>query len=169
MAPWAVVQQTTFYIIAAVMVIGAICVVILRNIFHCALALSLVAIGAAGLYFMLDAEFLAVVQILVYVGAVITIIVFMIMLTQRVSGKGVKQSNQQKFISFIVSSGLLGLLLWKLPTVAWKTTPESDKLANVQTIGNALLTTYLFPFEIISIILLASLIGAIVLARRETK
>ncbi len=168
-APWAVVQQGTFYIIAVAMVIGAILVVTLKNVFHCALSLALVAIGAAGLYFMLDAEFLAVVQILVYVGAVITLIAFVVMLTQRVSGKNFKQSNNQKFISLIVSAGLLFMFFKKLPSVAWKTAPETDKLADVQTIGNALLTKYIFPFEIISVVLLVALIGAIVLARRENK
>lgn len=168
-APWAVVQQATFYIIALAMVIGAVLVVTLKNIFHCALSLALVAIGAAGIYFILDSEFLAIVQIFVYVGAVITLITFMVMLTQRVSGKKFKQSNNQKFLSLVISGGLLFLFFKKLPGVAWKTAPETDQLADVQTIGNALLTKYIFPFEIISVVLLAALIGAIVLARRENK
>jgi len=167
--PWALVQQITFYVIAVTMIIGAICVVTLKNIFHCTLSLALVAMGAAGLYFMLDAEFLAVVQVLVYVGAVVTLIAFVVMLTQRVSGKEFKQSNEQKALSFFVSFVILGLFLWKLPNVAWKTSAPTNQLADIQTIGNALLTNYIFPFEIISVILLVALIGAIVLARREHK
>jgi NADH:ubiquinone oxidoreductase subunit 6 (subunit J) len=169
MPPWGVVQQSTFYIIALAMIIGAVMVVTLRNVFHCALALALVAVGAAGLYLMLDAEFLAVVQILVYVGAVITLIAFVIMLTQRATGVKMKQSNEQKFLSLFVSCSILYLLVTKLPTVPWKTETTNGKLADVETIGNALLTTYLLPFEVISVVLLVALIGAIVLARREHK
>jgi NADH-quinone oxidoreductase subunit J len=91
------------------------------------------------------------------------------MLTQREIRTKMRQSNEQKGLSFIVSIGILGLLFWKLPTVGWKTAIGTSKLADINTIGNALLTTYIFPFEVISVVLLVALIGAIVLARREKK
>jgi len=166
-APWELVQLVSFYFFAAVMVITALGVVTLRNVFHAALCLAVVASGAAVIYLILDAEFLAFAQILIYVGAVITLIAFVIMLTQRAVGARIRQSNDQKFLSLVVSVILLSLLLWKIPTTVWNATSDQTSLADAKTIGNALLTKYLLPFEVISIVLLVALIGAIVLARRE--
>jgi NADH:ubiquinone oxidoreductase subunit 6 (subunit J) len=166
-APWELVQLVSFYFFAAVMVITALGVVTLRNVFHSALCLAVVASGAAVIYLILDAEFLAFAQILIYVGAVITLIAFVIMLTQRAVGARIRQSNDQKFLSLVVSVILLSLLLWKIPTTVWNATSDQTSLADAKTIGNALLTKYLLPFEVISIVLLIALIGAIVLARRE--
>ena len=166
-APWELVQLVSFYFFAAVMVITALGVVTLRNVFHAALCLAVVASGAAVIYLILDAEFLAFAQILIYVGAVITLIAFVIMLTQRAVGARIRQSNDQKFLSLVVSVILLSLLLWKIPTTVWNATSDQTSLADAKTIGNALLTKYLLPFEVISIVLLIALIGAIVLARRE--
>jgi len=168
--PWEWVQLVGFYGIAGLMVIGALMVVTLRNIFHSALALAAVAIGAACVYLTLDAEFLAFVQIMVYVGSVVTLIAFMVMLTQRSShGKPVRQSNDQKTISLIVVLSLFALLIWKIPTTVWNTTASTGALADTKTIGTAFLKEYILPFEAISVLLLVVLIGAIVLARRESK
>jgi NADH:ubiquinone oxidoreductase subunit 6 (subunit J) len=166
-APWELVQLVSFYFFAAVMIITALGVVTLRNAFHAALCLAVVASGAAVMYLMLDAEFLAFAQILIYVGAVITLIAFVVMLTQRAVGKKIRQSNDQKFLSLVVSAILLSLLLWKIPTTVWNATSSQSTLADTKTIGNALLTKYILPFEVISIVLLVAMIGAIVLARRE--
>lgn len=167
-APWEWVQLISFYAIAAVMVLGALFVVTMKNIFHAALSLAVVAMGAAVVYLMLDAEFLGFVQIMVYVGAVITLIAFVVMLTQRANQSGDnKATNHQKFISFVSVGTVLALLLWKIPNASWLTTVTNAELANAHTIGNALLTDYLLPFEAVSVLLLAVLIGAIVLSRRE--
>jgi NADH:ubiquinone oxidoreductase subunit 6 (subunit J) len=170
LTPWEWTQLISFYGIAALMIVAALMVVTLRNIFHSALGLAAVALGAAAIYLMLDAEFLAFVQILVYVGAVVTLIAFMVMLTQRAShGKLVRQSNDQKTISFIVVLSLFALLIWKIPTTVWNTTVSTGNLADAKTLGTAFLKEYIMPFEVISIVLLVALIGAIVLARREPK
>jgi len=159
----------TFYIISSIAVISAILVVTLRNIIHSVISLALLLVAVAGLYITLWAEFIALVQVLIYVGAVIVLFLFLIMLTYRISDKTIKQTNEQKSISFILSGLLLFLLITVLTRTSWNVT-STPEIANITSkIGNLLLTTYVFPFELISVVLLACLIGAIVIAKKEDK
>jgi len=157
----------TFYILATIAVISAILVVSLRNLVHCVISLGLFLLTIAGLYITLLAEFIALVQILLYVGAIIVLFLFLIMLTYRLTDKTITQTNEQKGISFILAGLLLFLLITVLNHTSWNVT-DTPEIANATSkIGNLLLTTYVFPFELISIVLLASLIGAIVIAKKE--
>lgn len=154
------------YLMMAIILLGSIAVVTMRNLFHSALFLTLVLILTAGLYITLSAEFLAAVQILLYVGAVMTLIIFVIMLTERLGEKTIPQKNKQS--PFVI----VGLLIF-IPLVAriiLKTSwPVKDNLPEVSVfdIGNALMGPYVFPFEVISVILIAALIGATIIARKE--
>ncbi len=160
-------QIITFYILAGIAVISAILVVTLRSLVHCVISLALLLLTVAGLYMTLFAEFIALVQILIYVGAVIVLFLFLIMLTHRIADKGIKQTNEQKGISFILTGLLLFLLITILNRTSWNITPQGEIVDTTSKIGNLLLTTYVLPFELISVVLLACLIGAIVIARKE--
>ena len=157
----------TFYILAGIAVISAILVITLRNLVHGVISLALMMLAIAGLYITLFAEFIAMVQVLIYVGAVVVLFLFLIMLTLRLTDKGIKQTNEQKGISFILAGLLLFLLITILNRTSWNVTPAPEVANNISKIGNLLLTTYILPFELISVVLLACLIGAIVIARKE--
>ncbi|MEW6620288.1 MAG: NADH-quinone oxidoreductase subunit J [bacterium] len=160
-------SMITFYILAGIAVISAILVVSLRSLVHCVVSLALLLLTLAGLYITLWAEFIALVQVLIYVGAIIVLFLFLIMLTYRISDKGIKQTNEQKSTSAILAGLLLFLLITVLTKTTWNVTPTSEVVNTTAKIGNLLLTTYVFPFELISLVLLACLIGAIVIAKKE--
>lgn len=156
-----------FYIIAGLTVGSALCVVTVKNLFHCALFLVLSFFGVAGLYILLEAEFLAAVQVLIYVGAITVLILFGIMLTHKIYDKTVRQTSNQKFVSFLV---VFGILLLILPVIInsfeGKFLPEHFYLS-ISELGKFLMREYLLPFEVVSVVLLASLIGAIVIATKD--
>jgi len=156
----------TFYCIAAVVLVSALLAVTLKNLFHSALFLALSLVGVAGIYLFLGAEFLAAIQVLIYVGAIVTLIIFVIMLTAKISDKSIRQTNQQKFISFIVAMSIFILLssIILKKEIAPNFIRENVKVSDI---GRELITTYGLPFEVISVVLLIALIGAIVLSRRE--
>jgi NADH-quinone oxidoreductase subunit J len=160
-------QVITFYTLSAIAVISAVLVVSLRSLIHCVVSLALLLLTIAGLFITLFAEFIALVQVLIYVGAVIVLFLFLIMLTYRITDKTITQTNEQKGISFIISGLLLFLLITVLNRTAWNTSQEIVAENTTSKIGNLLLTTYVLPFELISIVLLACLIGAIVIARKD--
>ena len=156
----------TFYCIAAVVLVSALLAVTLKNLFHSALFLALSLVGVAGIYLFLGAEFLAAIQVLIYVGAIVTLIIFVIMLTARISDTSIRQTNQQKFISFIVALSIFILLssIILKKEIVHTFIRENVKVSDI---GRELITTYGLPFEVISVVLLIALIGAIVLSRRE--
>lgn len=160
-------EDITFYILSAIAISSAVLVVTLRNLIHCVISLALLLLTIAGLYITLWAEFIALVQILIYVGAVIVLFLFLIMLTYRISDKTIKQTNEQKSISFILAGLLLFLLITVFTRTSWNVTPSTQIADTTSKIGHLLLTTYVFPFELISVVLLSCLIGAIVIARKE--
>ncbi len=156
-----------FYIIAGIVIIFSIMTVTLKNIFHSALSLILVLFGIAAVYIYLEAEFLALVQILIYVGAITVLIIFAIMLTAKISDKSLKQNNEQKPISFLISLTAAVILIFVLIQVNSSTKAIDFKSPSLMSIGKELLTKYVLPFELISLILLAALIGAIVIGRKD--
>lgn len=155
------------YVVMAAILVFALGVVTLRNLFHCALCLAGALIGTAGIYIMLHAEYLAAVQILLYVGGVITLVIFAVMLTEHLAGKTVRQNNSQSLLAIIGSLGfvtLIGTLIVKTP---WPVSQAALKAkASVMSLGQALMGTYVFPFEIISIVLIAALIGTVIIAKQ---
>ncbi|MFH2034940.1 MAG: NADH-quinone oxidoreductase subunit J [Candidatus Zixiibacteriota bacterium] len=159
--------QPIFYLIAFVIIVSSLLVVSLRNIFHSALFLILCLFCVAGIYILLEAEFLAAVQVLLYVGAVSILIVFAIMLTSQLANKKIVQTNEMGLIGFFVSAGILMATLTAFPYTMWKFSDTPLTPENIFTIGQLLMTDFVLPFEVVSILLLAALIGAIVLARRE--
>src|SRR3954471_17693327 len=162
-----------FFLLSALILGAALAVVTVRNIIHSALWLIASFFGVAALYLLLEAEFIAVVQVLVYVGAISILILFAIMLTRHVTGEGVRQLYQRWWVALLVAAALFGLLI--APTVAnysWNSVPPAapDQVATISSsvqIGTAFMREYLLPFEIASVLLLVALIGAIVIAYEE--
>lgn len=157
---------------ATVAIAGAVMLVSLRNLVRSVLAMILSFTGVALLYLVLNAEFLAAVQILIYVGAVAILILFAVMLTQRVADPSRPVNNSQAWLAFTVASALFVLLMTALAPLKWPDLPElpllqgsTETVASVMNIGTQLMGAYLLPFEVASIVLLVALLGAIILAR----
>jgi NADH-quinone oxidoreductase subunit J len=164
-----VAQNIAFYVIAAMMVFGAIRVVTCKNLVHAALWLVLVLAGVAAQYILLAAEFIAITQVLVYLGAIVVLFLFGIMLTRAKTGTDVNLDNPTigKVGAGVIGLALFGLLGYTL----WDQFrgQEFGDMAVQRTaeVSDSIFSTYLVPFEVISVVLLAALIGAIVLARRD--
>jgi NADH-quinone oxidoreductase subunit J len=161
-----------FLILSAFILGAALAVVTVRNIIHSALWLIASFFGVASLYLLMEAEFVAVVQVLVYVGAISILILFAIMLTRHVTGEGVRQLYQRWWVALLVAAGLFGLLI--VPTVYnvnWVgTAPQAGQsvaISSAVQLGTAFMREYLLPFELASVLLLVALIGAIVIAFEE--
>lgn len=147
---------------------AAVLVVTLRNIFHSALSLVLTLLGVAVIYLYLGAEFLAMVQVLLYIGAIMTLLIFAIMLTHHIGDKTVPQANRQSLPAFALLSLLNVLFLWAVTAAAWKVLPETaNATIDAKALGTALMGAYVFPFEIVSVVLIIALVGAIILGRRD--
>ncbi len=152
----------------AAILVFALGVVTFRNLFHCALCLAAALIGTAGIYIALQAEFLAGVQILLYVGGVITLVVFAIMLTEHLAGKTVRQNNAQSLPAIVGLAGFVTALIALILKTPWPVTEAALKAkTSAMGLGEALMGTYVFPFEVISIVLLAALIGTVVIAKKD--
>ena len=154
-----------FFLLAALTLIAGILVVTVRYVVHSALALVGAFFGVAGLYLLLEAEFLAVVQVLIYVGAISVLILFAIMLTRGLMSSDETGVNAQWAAAALIAMFLfMGMFLisargpWPIDTTAITTDL-------VPRLGQRLVTTYVLPFEVISLLLLGALIGALMIAR----
>ena len=163
-----------FYIFAGIAILAAIRVVTNKNILHAALFLILALFSVAAIYILLRAEFLAAVQILLYVGAIMALFVFTILLINVVQAQFLRQFHGQFWLALALVGCLaleIGYLLFKdvqgnFP-LTQETPPEVAAKAALETLARLLMTDYLLLFEVASILLLAAMIGAIVLARGE--
>lgn len=158
-----------FWFLAAVTVVSAAGVAFSRNIVYSAFALMGTLVGAAGLFVLLAADFVAVVQVLIYVGGVLVLMLFAVMLTHRVGD--VRISNRAiGTIPALLIVGVVGAVMARAVfTSSWHLKPPAAPEPTTYGIGNAFLTDYVLPFELASMVLLAALIGAVVLSRKELK
>jgi NADH-quinone oxidoreductase subunit J len=167
------VIQIIFFVIAALIIGSAMMVVTVRNIIHAALWLISSFFGVAMLYLLLEAEFLAVSQVLIYVGAVSVLVLFAIMLTRQVTGTGERQLFYERWWVGALIAGVLfaAILVPTFATYEWNTIdPESAEVVGVTgvpEIGAAFMQEFLLPFEIAAVLLLVALVGAIVIAYEE--
>jgi NADH-quinone oxidoreductase subunit J len=142
-------------------------VVTLKNIFHSLLFLILCFFSIAGIYILLSAEFVAAVQVLIYVGAITVLLIFAIMLTAQLYSPSIRQSNEQVIPGLLVVGALLIVTLSVLSRTSWRISTQGIEGQSTVSIGKALLTTYVLPFEVVSLVLIAALIGAVIIARKE--
>jgi NADH-quinone oxidoreductase subunit J len=168
-----VAQNIAFAIIAALMVFAAVRVVTTGKIVHAALWLVVVLAGIAAQYILLAAEFTAVVQVLVYIGAIVVLFLFGIMLTAS-SLEGSEMVNRRmRPAAIVIALALFGVMAWSLwdyfgdteIDLVGRSTAELGQ--TTAQVADSLFLTYLVPFEVVSVLLLAALTGAIVLARRD--
>lgn len=168
-------EHILFYIFAAIAVVSAILVITRRNVVHSAAFLGATLFAVAGIFLTLRAEFLAGVQVIVYVGGILVLFVFVIMLIAVERSVFERQYNRQWGIALVTSAILileLGYVVFQgrdsfvLPPVA---APAADVVGNSERVGMALYTTYLLPFEIASILLLVAIVGAVVLSKKRTQ
>jgi NADH-quinone oxidoreductase subunit J len=165
--PLPTVQQVVFIGIALLTIGGALTVVLARNLFHSALGLIVSFFGVAGIYFIAEAEFVGVSQVLVYVGAISTLITFAIMLTRGMMFGTTSPRNRQSgtaamitVLTFLVLAALMNAVPW--PQVG---EPITDGEAIIARIGTMFVNEYVVAFELLALLLLVALAGAIVLAR----
>ena len=168
-------ELVLFYIFAAIAVVSAILVITRHNVVHSAAFLGATLFAVAGIFLTLHAEFLAGVQVIVYVGGILVLFVFVIMLISVERSVHERQYNRQWTIALITSAILiaeiaLGLYRGKdsfvLPNVL---PPAAVAAGNSEQVGMALYTVYLLPFEIASILLLVAIVGAVVLSKKRTQ
>jgi NADH:ubiquinone oxidoreductase subunit 6 (subunit J) len=161
------VQTVVFVILSLVTLGAAFAVVTSKNLFHSALFLILSFVGVASLYVLLEAPFLAAVQILVYVGAIAILIVFAIMLTRRLMAEDLVQRNAQwgwSALGAVLLFVALGVILFQ---VNWPVVEAAVPKETISTLGQDLMGRYLVPFEVASVLLLVALVGSIIIARER--
>jgi len=141
-------------------------VVFSRKLTYSVFALLVTFFGVAGLYVFLEADFLAAVQLLIYVGGVLVLLLFGVMLTGRIVDVRISHGSANRIVGGIAALSMAGILAFVILTTTWNTVGAHTISDTVTTIGNLLMTKWLLPFEIASILLLAALIGAAMLARR---
>lgn len=156
-----------FYLFGLITIVSAFIVVFSRNIIYSAFSLLFTFFGVAGLYVLLSADFLAITQILIYVGGILVLLLFGVMLTSRVIDVQVKTGTLQTLPAVILTAGLAGVLCGAFFMTQWKASPGPELKSTAPKIGEMLMTTYILPFEIASVVLLVALIGAAMIARRE--
>ncbi len=156
-----------FWIMAVVAVVAALGVIFLRNVFRAALSLVLCFITVAGLYITLSADFLAAVQILVYVGAISVLIILAIMMTREVQQGS--PSNKMKLPAFIVAVVLLGIMIYTVTANSWQIAAESPLTPTTVPLAAKLFSEsgFILPVEIAAMLILAAILGAIVIAREK--
>lgn len=163
-----VAQNIGFAVIALLMVIGALRVVTANNVVHAALWLVVVLAGAAAQYVLLAAEFVAITQVLVYIGAVMVLFLFGTMLTRARIGQEQDLNNKNWLLGIPVALVLLGAMVVALVNGFKDEKLPADAVpVSTQTISDQIFGPYLLPFWALSFVLLAAVIGAIVLARRD--
>jgi NADH-quinone oxidoreductase subunit J len=157
--------EVAFVIVAVVGAVAAIRMVTSQNVIHAALYLVVTLTSVGAVYLLLAAEFLAWVQILIYVGAIVVLLLFSLMLTRAPIGRDTLD-NQQRGIAAVIGIGILiGLVILLQSTFGGKKIAASA--THTADIGTSLFRGYVLPFEIVSVLLLAALVGAVVLARKE--
>jgi NADH-quinone oxidoreductase subunit J len=158
-----------FYLLAGLTVTGAAGVALSRNILYSAIGLLMALLGAGSLYVFLSADFLAVTQLLVYIGGVLVLILFAVMLTNRVTEIEISNASFGLFGGIMLFVATAPVLLAVALVTPWSSSGPGPVAYTTEALGNAFLTKWLLPFEVASMVLLATLVGAIVIARKEIK
>lgn len=161
-------QEAAFLVLAVVGGLAGLLVVTSRNIVHAALYLVVALSSVAGTYLLLAAPFIAFVQVIIYVGAIVVLILFGIMLTRAPVGRRVLDNTLRARVgAFVIGLGVFTMLTWFMAD-AWRGERiAGQEVTATAALGTSIFRNYVLPFEAVSILLLAALVGAIVLARRD--
>jgi NADH-quinone oxidoreductase subunit J len=157
----------TFWGLCVLLIGSALAVVLTKNLFHSVLYLALSLTATAGVFLALDAEFLAAVQLLLYAGGVVTIVVFAIVVTERLVGERITQTSRHILAGFVLAGALLLALLRVLRGADLPVERQVITVDVTRAIGQVLLTEFVLPFELLAVLLLVGLLGALYFARPE--
>tara|TARA_B100002052_G_scaffold37429_1_gene29578 strand:- start:104 stop:598 length:495 start_codon:yes stop_codon:yes gene_type:complete len=160
--------EIVFWLVAVFTIVSASFVVLNNQLLYSAIALLFSLFGVAGLYIFLWADFIAGIQLLVYIGGINVLIIFGIMLTNKISSVRLSQTNVQQGVGAVVALWLLILISLVISKTPWLQIEASEPAETVSVIGTLLLSKYLLPFEAISLLLLGALIGAALLSREAS-
>ena len=160
-------QNFFFGVLSLVMVVAAFRLVTTKNVVRAALFLAIVLAGAAGQFLLLAAEFVAMVQILVYIGAIVVLLLFGVMLTRAPVGQTPDTDNDQRWLAALVALFLLGALGAVLTDAFGDDKIEFGVIQRTASVSDSIFSTYVIPFEVSSILLLSALVGAVAIARRD--
>jgi NADH-quinone oxidoreductase subunit J len=163
------ITVAVFYLLAAVTLGSALGVAFSRSIVYSAFALMGTLLGVASLFVLLGADFLGVVQLLVYVGGILVLTLFAVMLTHRISDVNVSNRAVGSVPALVVVALALGWMIQVARRATWVVREAAAPVPTTYGIGEAFLTRYALPFEVASVVLLAALIGAVVVSRKEVK
>jgi NADH:ubiquinone oxidoreductase subunit 6 (subunit J) len=160
-------EIAAFWVLAVTLVGAGLAVVIGKNLFHSVLWLALALVATAGIFLTLDAEFLAAVQILLYAGGVVTVVVFAIVVTERLVGERISQTSRRIAAGGVMSAALLALMVRAI-ALAQIDMPRPALTGDLtRQIGTSLLTTFALPFQLLAVLLLVGLLAASYFARPE--
>ena len=160
----------TFVIFAILTLAGAIAAMTLRNLVHCALALTVAFAGLAGIYLLLNAQFVGFAQILIYIGAVAILIVFAILLTRGSEPAGQRLFSSSWWLGAVVAAAVFAVMSGAILTskaIALRASEPAQ--ASVHQIGKELMTKYILPLEVLGLLLTVALIGAVIIALQERR
>jgi len=164
-------QTIAFFFLAAMTIVFGAIVVLSKNIMYSAFSLLFTLIGIAGLYVLLSADFLAITQIMVYIGGILVLIIFGVILTMKITGVDVKSGRLGKLqlgLAGVIVTVIAVSLIIVFNSTQWYLAESEAVDSTVKEIGNELLTNYLLAFEAASMLLLIAMIGAAFIARKKT-
>ena len=156
-----------FYLLAALTVLPAIWVVLSRNIVHAGFSLLFTLFGVAGLYAYLGADFIAVAQLMVYIGGVLVLILFTVMMTRVPQGQRQMRGLDRYVPPAIIGLAVFGIIYKAITGTQWNTGILPEAQPTTTEIGTYFMTNYIFPFEYVSLVLLMAMVGAAILIRES--
>ena len=158
-------DNVAFGLIVALTLGSAFVVVLSQQLLYSAIALLFTLFGIAGLYIFMWADFMAGVQIIVYIGGILVLLILGIMLTNKISSVNISHTSLQKSVGAVIALGVLGLLIPMILNTSWYQLSSKEPSQTADSIGRLLMMEYLLPFEVASLLLLGALIGAAMLSR----
>lgn len=163
-----IISQLIFYGLVLLVINSALIVAFSPRIIHSAFALLVTFFGVAGFYVFLAADFLAGLQVLIYVGGILVLILFAVMLTHKIGDVKLSNPTTNPWLGGVIALAILLGLIWVIVTTPWEVKPLQENPTTAE-IGRSILGEYLLPFEAASVVLLIALIGAAYLARKNHK
>jgi NADH-quinone oxidoreductase subunit J len=156
-----------FYLFAAITLVSAFFVVTTKNVIYSAYNLLLTFFGVAGIYVLLGADFIAIVQLIIYVGGILILMLFGVMLTNKITNVSIKTEASYIIPSSIVVGLFAGILIATLVNTNWKLFPAEPPIPTARSLGFLLMNEYIIVFELLGVLLLIALIGAASIARSK--
>lgn len=159
--------MTPMIVFGALALVAAVMVVRSRHLIRAVLWLGASLVATAALYVTLDASFLAAVQVMVYVGGVVTLMIFGVMMTRRHEGLTAPAASERPALGALIAGGLFALVAWAIRATPGLDAPRPPEAITTADLGRALLTEHVLAFEALSLLLLGAIVGAVVIARRR--